>query len=66
MRRAYISGFNGSAGALRLLSIGFLCWHLCYGLVGCAIVTLTEAFLFTDGRYFLQAEQQLDSYVPSY
>ncbi|XP_006463697.1 hypothetical protein AGABI2DRAFT_187219 [Agaricus bisporus var. bisporus H97] len=40
-RRAYISGFNGSAG--------------------CAIVTLTEAYLFTDGRYFLQAEKQLDS-----
>ncbi|KIJ63046.1 hypothetical protein HYDPIDRAFT_182399 [Hydnomerulius pinastri MD-312] len=39
-RRAFISGFNGSAG--------------------CAIVTLTNAFLFTDGRYFLQAEQQLD------
>ncbi|TFK61424.1 putative Xaa-Pro aminopeptidase P, partial [Pluteus cervinus] len=39
-RRAFISGFNGSAG--------------------CAIVTETDAFLFTDGRYFLQAEQQLD------
>ncbi|EIW74358.1 Creatinase aminopeptidase [Coniophora puteana RWD-64-598 SS2] len=39
-RRAWISGFNGSAG--------------------CAIVTLDKAFLFTDGRYFLQAEQQLD------
>ncbi|KAF9236072.1 peptidase M24, structural domain-containing protein [Melanogaster broomeanus] len=39
-RRAFISGFNGSAG--------------------CAIVTLKDAFLFTDGRYFLQAEQQLD------
>ncbi|KAF9226237.1 Creatinase/aminopeptidase [Gyrodon lividus] len=39
-RRAFISGFNGSAG--------------------CAIVTLQDAFLFTDGRYFLQAEQQLD------
>ncbi|KAJ6608223.1 putative Xaa-Pro aminopeptidase P [Mycena sp. CBHHK59/15] len=39
-RRAFISGFNGSAG--------------------CAIVTTKEAFLFTDGRYFLQAEQQLD------
>ncbi|TFK37159.1 putative Xaa-Pro aminopeptidase P [Crucibulum laeve] len=39
-RRAYISGFNGSAG--------------------CAIVTLDKAFLFTDGRYFLQAEKQLD------
>jgi Xaa-Pro aminopeptidase len=39
-RRAFISGFNGSAG--------------------CAIVTNKEAFLFTDGRYFLQAEKQLD------
>ncbi|KAF9566554.1 Creatinase/aminopeptidase [Agrocybe pediades] len=39
-RRAFISGFNGSAG--------------------CAIVTLDKAFLFTDGRYFLQAEKQLD------
>jgi hypothetical protein len=27
---------------------------------GCAIVTNKEAFLFTDGRYFLQAEKQLD------
>ncbi|KAH8834642.1 putative Xaa-Pro aminopeptidase P [Flagelloscypha sp. PMI_526] len=40
-RRAFISGFNGSAGL--------------------AVVTLNDAFLFTDGRYFLQAEQQLDS-----
>uniref|UniRef100_A0A8H7XM06 Xaa-Pro aminopeptidase P n=1 Tax=Psilocybe cubensis TaxID=181762 RepID=A0A8H7XM06_PSICU len=39
-RRAFISGFNGSAG--------------------CAIVTLDKAYLFTDGRYFLQAEKQLD------
>ncbi|KAF6753773.1 putative Xaa-Pro aminopeptidase P [Ephemerocybe angulata] len=39
-RRAFISGFNGSAG--------------------CAIVTLKDAYLFTDGRYFLQAGQQLD------
>ncbi|KIM42178.1 hypothetical protein M413DRAFT_26983 [Hebeloma cylindrosporum] len=39
-RRAFISGFNGSAG--------------------CAIVTLDKAFLFTDGRYFLQAGKQLD------
>ncbi|KAH6887859.1 putative Xaa-Pro aminopeptidase P [Coprinopsis sp. MPI-PUGE-AT-0042] len=40
-RRAFISGFNGSAG--------------------CAVVTLEKAHLFTDGRYFLQAEKQLDS-----
>lgn len=39
-RRAYISGFDGSAGT--------------------AIVTLDRAFLWTDGRYFLQAERQLD------
>ncbi|KAF8520939.1 putative Xaa-Pro aminopeptidase P [Hysterangium stoloniferum] len=40
-RRAFISGFNGSAG--------------------CAIITLKDALMFTDGRYFLQAEQQMDS-----
>ncbi|TFK83165.1 Creatinase/aminopeptidase [Polyporus arcularius HHB13444] len=39
-RRAFISGFTGSAGT--------------------AVVTEQEAFLFTDGRYFLQAEKQLD------
>ncbi|KAF9269551.1 Creatinase/aminopeptidase [Marasmius fiardii PR-910] len=40
-RRAFISGFDGSAGL--------------------AIVTLKDAFMFTDGRYFLQAGQQLDN-----
>ncbi|TFK22171.1 putative Xaa-Pro aminopeptidase P [Coprinopsis marcescibilis] len=39
-RRAFISGFTGSAG--------------------CAIITLDKAYLFTDGRYFLQAGKQLD------
>ncbi|KAJ1742907.1 hypothetical protein LPJ68_001502 [Coemansia sp. RSA 1086] len=39
-RRAFISGFNGSAG--------------------CAIVTMDKAAMFTDGRYFLQARQQMD------
>ncbi|PWN52585.1 putative aminopeptidase P, cytoplasmic [Violaceomyces palustris] len=43
LRRAYITGFTGSAG--------------------CAIVTLNEALLFTDGRYFLQAGQQLEPSV---
>lgn len=38
-RRAYISGFDGSAGT--------------------AVVTSTAAALWTDGRYFLQAEAQL-------
>ncbi|KIJ15104.1 hypothetical protein PAXINDRAFT_12024 [Paxillus involutus ATCC 200175] len=31
------------------------------GSAGCAIITLQNAFLFTDGRYLLQAEQQLDN-----
>uniref|UniRef100_A0A1D1XFI7 Putative Xaa-Pro aminopeptidase P n=1 Tax=Anthurium amnicola TaxID=1678845 RepID=A0A1D1XFI7_9ARAE len=39
MRRAFISGFTGSAGT--------------------AIVTKEKAALWTDGRYFLQAEKQL-------
>lgn len=26
------------------------------------MVTQNDAFLFTDGRYFLQAEKQLDKY----
>lgn len=40
-RRAYVSGFTGSAGL--------------------ALVTRNEALLWTDGRYFLQATQQLSS-----
>lgn len=39
-RRAWISGFTGSAGD--------------------ALIGKTSAYLWTDGRYFLQAEQQLD------
>ncbi|PKA59917.1 Xaa-Pro aminopeptidase [Apostasia shenzhenica] len=38
-RRAFISGFTGSAGL--------------------ALITMNEALLWTDGRYFLQATQQL-------
>ena len=38
-RRAFISGFDGSAGT--------------------AVVTADDALLWTDGRYFLQATQQL-------
>jgi len=38
-RRAFISGFDGSAGTV--------------------VITLTDAGLWTDSRYFLQAEQQL-------
>ncbi|KAI8319975.1 Creatinase/aminopeptidase [Martensiomyces pterosporus] len=39
-RRAFISGFDGSAG--------------------CAVITMDTAAMFTDGRYFLQASQQMD------
>ncbi|EFJ27573.1 hypothetical protein SELMODRAFT_411696 [Selaginella moellendorffii] len=38
-RRAYISGFTGSAGT--------------------AVITMEKAALWTDGRYYLQAENQL-------
>uniref|UniRef100_A0A452IUV8 Xaa-Pro aminopeptidase 1 n=1 Tax=Gopherus agassizii TaxID=38772 RepID=A0A452IUV8_9SAUR len=40
-RRAFISGFDGSAGT--------------------AIITEQKAAMWTDGRYFLQAAQQIDS-----
>lgn len=39
-RRAWITGFTGSAGE--------------------ALIGKEQAYLWTDGRYFLQAEQQLD------
>ncbi len=39
-RRAFVSGFSGSAGD--------------------ALITSEHAFLWTDGRYWTQAEQQLD------
>ncbi len=42
-RRAWLSGFTGSAGEV--------------------VVTLREAGLWTDSRYFLQAERQLDPKV---
>ena len=41
-------------------------WCSCYDLLdllGCAVVTPSGAYLFTDGRYFLQAEKQLDQCV---
>ena len=59
-RRAFISGFNGSAGEhTGRLVVPHSSWMV----LGCAIVTIEEAFLFTDGRYFLQAERQLDEYA---
>lgn len=40
-RRAFITGFTGSAGT--------------------AVITEKEALLWTDGRYYQQAEKQLDN-----
>lgn len=57
-RRAFISGFNGSAGAMCDGLDGFSVDSI--SSLGCAVVTLDKAFLFTDGRYFLQAGKQLD------
>lgn len=64
-RRAYISGFNGSAGEHINATLDWLVLHitLINLLLGCAVVTLKDAYLFTDGRYFLQAEKQLDQCV---
>eukprot|EP00668_Euglena_longa_P002750 GGOE01003213.1.p1 GENE.GGOE01003213.1~~GGOE01003213.1.p1 ORF type:complete len:629 (-),score=213.97 GGOE01003213.1:203-1963(-) len=42
-RRAYITGFTGSAGS--------------------AVITQKEALLWTDGRYFIQAAQQMEEGV---
>ncbi len=60
-RRAFISGFNGSAGMRPLTTLNETA--VPNVLLGCAVVTLDAAYLFTDGRYFLQAEKQLDQYV---
>ncbi len=45
--REYFSGFTGSSGTL-------LVWQ------GTAVITKKEAGLWTDGRYFIQAERELD------
>lgn len=37
--------------------------HLTLSRSGCAVITDKNAFLFTDGRYFLQAEKELDQFV---
>lgn len=39
-RRAFVTGFDGSAGV--------------------AVITSDEALLWTDARYFIQAEEQMD------
>jgi Xaa-Pro aminopeptidase len=62
-RRAFISGFNGSAGTMPGLTSFLMCVKDM--LAGCAIVTVDNALLFTDGRYFLQAGKQLDELASS-
>ena len=34
--------------------------HISVGYLGDAVVTLTKAAMWTDGRYFLQASMQMD------
>lgn len=62
-RRAFISGFDGSAGTTAFADVQSSLDAEVMMYIGCAIVTLNDAFLFTDGRYFLQAETQLDQCV---
>lgn len=57
-RRAWISGFTGSAGNTTYYL------SACKEILnkddeGCAVITQETASLFTDGRYFLQASKQL-------
>ena len=50
----HASEYPSDADLLRGYITGF------NGSAGCALVTQKEALLFTDGRYFLQASQQLE------
>ena len=55
-RREFITGFTGSAGFFNYV-------HLCMQrdlFTGIAVVTMQGAWLWTDGRYHLQASQQLN------
>lgn len=52
---AHFSEYLADCDMLRGFITGFT------GSAGTAIVTQNEALLWTDGRYFLQASQQLDS-----
>lgn len=52
-------GFPDSMDLLVRLNLSIL--SLSFSLsIGCAIITKEKAFMFTDGRYFLQAGQQMD------
>lgn len=58
-RRAYITGFTGSAGAPFRVQIKRSLMRII--LSGTAIIQSDRALLFTDGRYFMQASKELDS-----
>ncbi|KAI5120596.1 hypothetical protein M0805_008073 [Coniferiporia weirii] len=51
---AHFSEYPSHSDERRAFITGFT------GSTGCAVVTDKDAYLFTDGRYFLQASQQLD------
>jgi Xaa-Pro aminopeptidase len=59
-RRAFITGFTGSAGEHNLGEIVMGYDRNICDTLGTALVSRDSAMLFTDGRYFLQASQQLD------
>ncbi|KAJ2251855.1 hypothetical protein GGI13_003610 [Coemansia sp. RSA 455] len=51
---AYVSEYVAACDERRPFISGF------DGSAGCAVITLDSASMFTDGRYFLQARQQMD------
>ena len=59
-RRGFISGFTGSiVTTITLQTINFDVVTLGTGSAGTALVTPSFAGLWTDGRYYVQAEQEL-------
>lgn len=55
-RREFISSFTGSAGSILFYNHNILKSFV----AGVAVVTADNALLWTDGRYHLQASEQLD------
>ena len=58
-RRSFLTGFSGSAGRQLFSACACLNAGDDYRCTGSAIVTEKQALLWTDSRYFLQAEKQL-------
>ncbi|CAO1626091.1 unnamed protein product [Parajaminaea phylloscopi] len=59
LRRGFITGFNGSAGTAVVTTVAPVAASAPAGDEADRSKGEPEALLFTDGRYFLQAEQQL-------